>query len=98
MGHGSSSRRCTSDGPLRRDPSPRGERSARRLASRLHGVVALVALLATACSPTAAPTPAPANASAGEDWPCFLGSRHDSTSAETGILTTWAAGGLPVVW
>ena len=34
----------------------------------------------------------------GDDWPQFLGMRHDGTSAETGIRTDWSAGKLPVVW
>jgi outer membrane protein assembly factor BamB len=35
---------------------------------------------------------------AGEDWPCFLGPRHDGTSHETGLLDEWPAKGLPLVW
>jgi outer membrane protein assembly factor BamB len=34
----------------------------------------------------------------GEDWPCFLGPRHDSTSSESGILEPWPETGLPLVW
>ena len=35
---------------------------------------------------------------AGEDWPCFLGPRHDGTSSETGLLSEWAETGLRLVW
>lgn len=35
---------------------------------------------------------------AGSDWPCFLGPTGDSKSSERGILTTWPAGGPPLVW
>lgn len=35
---------------------------------------------------------------AGEDWPWFLGPRHDGTSHETGLLDEWPAGGPPLVW
>src|SRR6187402_977072 len=34
----------------------------------------------------------------GEDWPWFLGPRHDGTSAETGSLEPWPQSGLPLVW
>lgn len=34
----------------------------------------------------------------GLDWPTFLGPAGDSKSPEKGILTTWPAGGLKVVW
>ena len=34
----------------------------------------------------------------GEDWPCFLGPRHDGTSSESGILEPWPEAGLPLVW
>ncbi|MGL4550173.1 MAG: PQQ-binding-like beta-propeller repeat protein [Gemmataceae bacterium] len=34
----------------------------------------------------------------GEDWPCFLGPRHDSTSAERGFTAPWPKAGPPVVW
>lgn len=33
-----------------------------------------------------------------EDWPVFLGPRHDGTSLETGLLETWPAEGPPLVW
>ena len=32
------------------------------------------------------------------DWPQFLGSKRDSTSSETGLLTTWPKDGPPLVW
>jgi len=49
---------------------------------------------------TAGQTNAPDSAAlrAGEDWPCFLGPRHDGTSSESGILEPWPAEGLPLVW
>jgi len=34
----------------------------------------------------------------GEDWPRFLGPRGDNTSIETGLLTRFAANGVPIVW
>lgn len=34
----------------------------------------------------------------GEDWPAFLGPRHDGTSAESGLAKSWPAAGPPVVW
>jgi len=34
----------------------------------------------------------------GVDWPCFLGSNHDSKSPEQGILTQWPPEGLHVRW
>lgn len=34
----------------------------------------------------------------GEDWPRFLGPRGDNTSAETGLLDQWPAGGPPLLW
>lgn len=33
-----------------------------------------------------------------EDWPTFLGPRHNSTSKETGLITPWPAGGPEVLW
>jgi outer membrane protein assembly factor BamB len=32
------------------------------------------------------------------DWPQFLGPTRNSTSAETGLLATWPAKGLPLSW
>lgn len=34
----------------------------------------------------------------GEDWPAFLGPRHDSTSAEKGLVTPWPKKGPRIVW
>lgn len=34
----------------------------------------------------------------GEDWPCFLGPRHDGTSAETEFVDPWPEFGLRLVW
>jgi outer membrane protein assembly factor BamB len=34
----------------------------------------------------------------GEDWPCFLGPRHDSTSAEKGLIVPWPKEGPRIVW
>ncbi|MHB8863443.1 MAG: PQQ-binding-like beta-propeller repeat protein [Pirellulaceae bacterium] len=34
----------------------------------------------------------------GADWPTFLGPERNGKSAETGILTTWPAEGLRIVW
>jgi outer membrane protein assembly factor BamB len=34
----------------------------------------------------------------GEDWPCFLGPRHDSTSAEKDFLSPWPKDGPPLVY
>lgn len=34
----------------------------------------------------------------GEDWPTFLGPRHNSTSTERGILAPWPAEGPPIRW
>ena len=53
--------------------------------------------------PEVAPGPRTATAevpllSGGEDWPVFLGSRHNATSHETGLLKEWSSGGPPVVW
>lgn len=33
-----------------------------------------------------------------EDWPWFLGPRHDGTSSETGLQLKWPAAGPPVRW
>lgn len=33
-----------------------------------------------------------------EDWPNFLGPRHDGTSLQTGILTDWSKGKLKDLW
>ncbi len=33
-----------------------------------------------------------------EDWPVFLGPRHDGTSLETGLLETWPEAGPPLLW
>ena len=32
------------------------------------------------------------------DWPQFLGANRDGTSPETGLLESWPATGLPIVW
>ncbi|MCY2924970.1 MAG: PQQ-binding-like beta-propeller repeat protein, partial [Planctomycetota bacterium] len=32
------------------------------------------------------------------DWPCYLGPDQTSSSAETGLMRTWPAGGPKVVW
>ncbi|MGH8245225.1 MAG: PQQ-binding-like beta-propeller repeat protein, partial [Gammaproteobacteria bacterium] len=37
-------------------------------------------------------------ASAGEDWPAFLGPRQDGTSLETGLLKSWPPQGPVKVW
>jgi outer membrane protein assembly factor BamB len=34
----------------------------------------------------------------GEDWPSFLGPRHNGVSGETGLLESWPAEGPPLVW
>jgi outer membrane protein assembly factor BamB len=34
----------------------------------------------------------------GEDWPCFLGSRHNGVSGETDLLESWPEAGPPVIW
>ena len=34
----------------------------------------------------------------GEDWPWFLGPRHDGTSAEPPLREPWPEDGLPLVW
>lgn len=44
------------------------------------------------------PAPTPYALRDGEDWPWFLGPRHDGTSAETGIVEPWPESGLPLVW
>ncbi|MFO1092185.1 MAG: PQQ-binding-like beta-propeller repeat protein [Planctomycetaceae bacterium] len=57
--------------------------------------------VAHAADDSAVPTATPLAAEqlrAGEDWPCFLGPRHDGTSAETGILEPWPEEGPPLVW
>lgn len=36
--------------------------------------------------------------SAAEDWPTFLGPRHNSTSSETGLLKQWPQQGPKVLW
>lgn len=33
-----------------------------------------------------------------EDWPWFLGPRHDGTSAETDVNLTWPEEGPPILW
>jgi len=33
-----------------------------------------------------------------EDWPTFLGPRHNSTSIEKGVISPWPKGGPKVVW
>ncbi len=33
-----------------------------------------------------------------EDWPCFLGPRHNGFSKESRLAATFSPGGLPVVW
>lgn len=35
---------------------------------------------------------------AGEDWPCFLGPRQDSTSTEKGLIVPWPKEGPRIVW
>ncbi len=32
------------------------------------------------------------------DWPCYRGANHDQISTETGLLTSWPAGGPKVLW
>jgi outer membrane protein assembly factor BamB len=39
-----------------------------------------------------------AETSRGEDWPCWRGPRQDGVSRETGLLKTWPASGLRVLW
>lgn len=34
----------------------------------------------------------------GEDWPVFLGPRHDGTSEETGLIDSWPEQGPRLVW
>ncbi|MCI0333366.1 MAG: PQQ-binding-like beta-propeller repeat protein [Planctomycetes bacterium] len=34
----------------------------------------------------------------GEDWPDFLGPQRNGKSTETGLQTSWPAGGPPIVW
>src|SRR4051812_19328462 len=34
----------------------------------------------------------------GEDWPCFLGPRHNGISGETGLLDKFPANGPAVLW
>ncbi|PQO48114.1 PQQ-binding-like beta-propeller repeat protein [Blastopirellula marina] len=33
-----------------------------------------------------------------EDWPTFLGPRHNSTSLETGLISPWPADGPEILW
>jgi outer membrane protein assembly factor BamB len=33
-----------------------------------------------------------------EDWPEFLGPRHDATSSETGLVRTLPTNGVPILW
>src|SRR5579871_6079580 len=105
MARASSSRRSTCNV----SPRPEGALVIAPYRSRRNGVIALCLLLLFGCSrgPDSTETrPAisclkqigPVAIAEGEDWPCFLGPRHNSTSAETGILTTWPADGLRVVW
>jgi len=35
---------------------------------------------------------------AAKDWPQWQGVNRDGTSAETGLLKTWPAGGLKLIW
>jgi outer membrane protein assembly factor BamB len=41
---------------------------------------------------------APAPDASTEDWPCFLGPRHDGTSHETRLAKSFAETGPPLVW
>ncbi|VTS06300.1 PQQ-binding-like beta-propeller repeat protein [Tuwongella immobilis] len=58
------------------------------------------------CSRSVAEEPAPVNTTerdlrtrkTGVDWPRFLGPTQDGVSPEKGILTTWPATGLKIIW
>ncbi|MBL8851970.1 MAG: PQQ-binding-like beta-propeller repeat protein [Planctomycetaceae bacterium] len=50
----------------------------------------------TVLGPAAAPSPE--SLRDGEDWPWFLGPRHDGSSAESGLVEPWPESGLPLVW
>lgn len=47
---------------------------------------------------TGAAAPAADELRDGEDWPWFLGPRHDGTSSETDLLESWPDEGLPLAW
>jgi len=50
---------------------------------------------AASSQPKVGAAPAPGE---GEDWPAFMGPRHDGTSLETGLLKSWPPEGPPKVW
>ena len=65
----------------------------------------LAYLICAACVSVAQATAPPPAESAdssprvhGVDWPRFLGPTADGKSPETGLITNWSDGGLPVVW
>lgn len=69
----------------------------------MRGSLLVLATLSLVSMPQAQPLLADADAvpvtrTAGADWPSFLGSGRDARSPETGILTTWPAGGPRLVW
>ncbi len=67
----------------------------RRLIFR--GVVGLL-LGAIASAAWAQMPPAVEKSGGGEDWPTFLGPRHNSSSQELGLRTPWPEEGPPIVW
>lgn len=75
------------------------------MSSPLHWLcyAVLAACLSTAAcaaggDPGQASQPIERKRTRGEDWPSFLGPRHNSTSTERGILSPWPAGGPPLRW
>jgi outer membrane protein assembly factor BamB len=51
-----------------------------------------------AASESIAATDADTPSRPGRDWPAFLGPTADGKSSETGIVTTWSAKDLPLLW
>jgi outer membrane protein assembly factor BamB len=61
----------------------------------------LYTLVGQTCLSAAPPTPtatATSSETTSADWPGFLGPHRNGKSNERGLLTTWPAKGLPIVW
>lgn len=69
-----------------RDNSPHARRTA------------MASLLVLALASPLAADDAGSGPRDGRDWPSFLGPQRNATSPETGIRTSWPAGGPPLVW
>lgn len=60
-----------------------------------HGLIAAVAVLCFAQSPSPAPLSPKAVT---QEWPSFLGATHNAVSAETHLLRDWPEGGPKLLW